>query len=275
MRYEAVRLFVDRARLRLPDFELRGRTPGLWRECAGKLDGIPLAIELATARMGALAVEQVAQRLEVSLRCAQGREPDAHHQAADLEGDAGLEPRPALGAGADAVPAALGVRRGMDLEAAEAVCSGEASSEDEVLDLLGALVDKSLVVAGAAAGGARALQDARAHPPVRSREAGGERGSRGECRAGTPPSSSPWPKKPSRSWPDRSRGSGWSGWRGSTTTSGRRSRGSSSGRKAELGLRFGGALWRFWYNRGYLSEGIGWLERVLAGGEPDSDRRHG
>jgi DNA-binding CsgD family transcriptional regulator/tetratricopeptide (TPR) repeat protein len=38
--------------------------------------------------------------------------------------------------------------------------------------------------------------------------------------------------------------------------------------EADLGLRFGGALWRFWYQRGYLSEGIGWMERVLAGSEP-------
>ncbi len=42
---------------------------------------------------------------------------------------------------------------------------------------------------------------------------------------------------------------------GSTTTSGRRSRGSSNGGRPNLALRFGGALWRFWYTRGYLSEG--------------------
>ena len=67
MRYEAVRLFVDRARLRLPDFELTQENAGAVARVCRKLDGIPLAIELATARMGALAVEQVAQRLEVSL----------------------------------------------------------------------------------------------------------------------------------------------------------------------------------------------------------------
>jgi DNA-binding CsgD family transcriptional regulator/tetratricopeptide (TPR) repeat protein len=39
------------------------------------------------------------------------------------------------------------------------------------------------------------------------------------------------------------------------------------GGEADLGLRFGGALWRFWYQRGYLSEGIGWVERVLTEGE--------
>ena len=67
MRSEAVRLFVDRSRLRLPDFELTQANAGTVVRVCRKLDGIPLAIELATARMGALAVEQVAQRLDVSL----------------------------------------------------------------------------------------------------------------------------------------------------------------------------------------------------------------
>lgn len=67
MRYEAVRLFVDRARLRLPDFQLTQENAGAVERVCLKLEGIPLAIELATARMGALGVEQVAQRLEASL----------------------------------------------------------------------------------------------------------------------------------------------------------------------------------------------------------------
>jgi predicted ATPase len=72
MRYEAVRLFVDRARLRLPDFELTQENADATVRVCLKLEGIPLAIELATARMGALAVEQVAQRLEVTLDVLKG-----------------------------------------------------------------------------------------------------------------------------------------------------------------------------------------------------------
>jgi hypothetical protein len=56
---------VDRARLRLPDFEMTEKNAGAVARVCRKLDGIPLAIEIATARMGALAVEQVAQRLDV------------------------------------------------------------------------------------------------------------------------------------------------------------------------------------------------------------------
>ena len=66
MRYEAVQLFVDRARLRLPDFGLTRENAGAVARVCRKLEGIPLAIELATARLGALTVEQIAQRLEVS-----------------------------------------------------------------------------------------------------------------------------------------------------------------------------------------------------------------
>src|SRR5215207_9398413 len=58
---------MDRTRLRLPDFNLTQENAGAIVRVCRKLDGMPLAIELATARMGALAVEQVAQRLEVSL----------------------------------------------------------------------------------------------------------------------------------------------------------------------------------------------------------------
>jgi predicted ATPase len=67
VRYEAVRLFVERTRQRLPDFGLTEENAGAVARVCRKLDGIPLAIELATARMGVLAVEQVAQRLDASL----------------------------------------------------------------------------------------------------------------------------------------------------------------------------------------------------------------
>jgi predicted ATPase len=60
MRYEAVRLFVNRARLRLLDFEVTQENAVAAARVCRKLEGIPLAIELATARMGVLAVEQVA-----------------------------------------------------------------------------------------------------------------------------------------------------------------------------------------------------------------------
>jgi predicted ATPase len=66
-RHEAVRLFVERARLRVPAFELTPQNAGAVAKACRTLEGIPLAIELVAARMGSLGVEQVAQRLEGSL----------------------------------------------------------------------------------------------------------------------------------------------------------------------------------------------------------------
>jgi len=154
MRYEALRLFVDRARLRLPDFELTEKNAGAVARVCRKLGGIPLAIELATARMGALAVEQVAQRLETSLDVLKGASRTAAARQRTLratldwshdllsESERALFRRLSVFAG------------GWTLEAAEAVCSGGGVEVKDVLDLLGALVDKSLVVAGATSSGA-------------------------------------------------------------------------------------------------------------------------
>ncbi len=63
---EAVRPFVERARLTVPDFGLTERNTGVVVRVCRRLDGIPLAIELAAAHLGDLAVEQVAGRLEGS-----------------------------------------------------------------------------------------------------------------------------------------------------------------------------------------------------------------
>ena len=55
MRYEAVRLFVERARLRMPAFDLTPANARVVAEVCRRLDGIPLAIELVTGRVAALA----------------------------------------------------------------------------------------------------------------------------------------------------------------------------------------------------------------------------
>ena len=154
VRCEAVRLFVDRARLRLPDFGLTEANAGVVSRVCRKLDGIPLAIELATARMGALAVEQVAQRLEWSLDVLKGQSRTAEARQQTLK--ATLDWSHDLLSEAEQV---LFMRLsvfagGWTLEAAEAVCSGDGIEQEAVLDLLGGLVDKSLVVAGANTNGA-------------------------------------------------------------------------------------------------------------------------
>jgi predicted ATPase/DNA-binding CsgD family transcriptional regulator/tetratricopeptide (TPR) repeat protein len=147
MRCEAVRLFVDRARSRLPAFEVSQENVGMVARVCRMLDGIPLAIELASARMGTLAVGQVAERLEDSLGflTVGSRTVDARHRTmrATLRWSHEL-----LSAPEQRLFAKLSVfAGGWTLEAAEEVCRDGAAGRDDVLDFLGRLVDKSLVSA--------------------------------------------------------------------------------------------------------------------------------
>lgn len=149
IRYEAIGLFVDRARARLPGFELTEENAGAAVRVCRRLEGIPLAIELATARMGALPVKQVAERLEVSLKLlstgARTTEPRHRTMRAALEWSYEL-----LNELEKKLFGRLSVFAGSTtLEAAEEVCSGEGIEQDDVLDLLFRLVEKSLVVVDA------------------------------------------------------------------------------------------------------------------------------
>ncbi len=147
--YESVRLFEERARQRDPSLVLTLRNAPAVAQVCRRLEGIPLAIELAAGRMGVLSAEQLALRLEDPLKLLSGgsqtAEPRQRTLRATLEWSHELlsEPERTL------------FRRlsvfagGWTLEAAEEVCSGEGIDEDDVLDLLSELVDKSLVVAEA------------------------------------------------------------------------------------------------------------------------------
>ena len=151
-RFEAVQLFADRAVLALPGFRLTAaNAAGVARVCY-QLDGLPLAIELAAARLRLLTVDQIAARLSDRFQLLAGgnRRGAARHQtlAAMLDWSYELlgEPERAL------------LRRlavfcgGWTLEAAERVTAGQfgagdvALSPGEVLELLTQLVNKSMVV---------------------------------------------------------------------------------------------------------------------------------
>jgi predicted ATPase/DNA-binding SARP family transcriptional activator/DNA-binding CsgD family transcriptional regulator len=174
-RYEAIRLFLERARLRLPDFELKRENAGPVARVCRKLEGIPLAIELAAARMGALAIEQVAQRLEDSLKLLTGgsRTVEPRHRTLRATLDWSHE---LLSEAEQALFGRLSVFAGSwTLEAAEEVCSAEGIEREEILDLLSRLVDKSLVLAERKAGGAlryRMLEPVRQYARERLEEGG-------------------------------------------------------------------------------------------------------
>jgi non-specific serine/threonine protein kinase len=146
---EAVRLFVSRAQAVLPTFELNERNARSVAEVCGQLDGIPLALELAAARVRVLTVEEIAARLDDRFGLLTGGNRAALPRQRTLratldwshdllsESERVLFRRLAVFAG------------GWTLEAADSVCSWEGMKRESVLDLLSGLVDKSLVVAEA------------------------------------------------------------------------------------------------------------------------------
>ncbi|MGE5222450.1 MAG: AfsR/SARP family transcriptional regulator [Omnitrophica WOR_2 bacterium] len=173
--YASIRLFIDRARLILPSYQVTAQSASALAAICQHLDGIPLAIELAAARMGLLTTEQLAGRLKDVFRLLTGGSRTAlpRHQTlrATLDWsykllddkECQLLQRLAVFAG------------GWDLAAAEGVCAGEGIEEGEILDLLASLVNKSLVVADRAPGSParyRMLETIRQYAREKLRDAG-------------------------------------------------------------------------------------------------------
>lgn len=152
---ESVQLFVERARSVFPGFRLTDANATGVAQICRRLDGIPLAIELAAARARALSPDQIAGRLDDAFRvlAAGGRTSLARHRTLREtidwsyrllpEREQRLLERLSVFAG------------GFTLEAAEVVTSDEHVATADVLDTLCALVDKSLVVMSSAASEAR------------------------------------------------------------------------------------------------------------------------
>jgi predicted ATPase/DNA-binding CsgD family transcriptional regulator len=156
LRSEAGRLFVQRARAVRPSFELTERNAATVAELCRRLDGIPLALELAAARLNALTAEQIVARLGSRFGLLTGGGVTAlprHRTLAalvDWSHDL-LSPEEQILFRRLSVFAG-----GWTLEAVEAVCEGGASdlteparltTHNSLLDLLAGLVDKSLVLA--------------------------------------------------------------------------------------------------------------------------------
>ena len=142
--FDSVRLFIQRATLTLPTFQLTDDNASFVAQICSRLDGIPLAIELAAARVRALSVEQIAERLDDRFRLLTGGSRTALPRQQTLralidwsyqllsEDERLLFRRLAVFVG------------GWTLDAAESVC-GDGRSEFDVLDLMTHLVDKSLI----------------------------------------------------------------------------------------------------------------------------------
>jgi non-specific serine/threonine protein kinase len=175
-RYESVRLFVDRAAAVQPSFALTDQNAWTVAQICGRLDGIPLAIELAAARVKVLPAPQILGRLEDRFRLlTTGASGSLERQqtlraAVDWSYDLLEEKEQQL---FQRISVFAG---GLSLEGAESVCAGNGISEEEILDLLAHLVDKSLLTPEEGSEGAaryRLLETLRAYGRERLEHAGG------------------------------------------------------------------------------------------------------
>ncbi|MUL64639.1 LuxR family transcriptional regulator [Mycobacterium sp. CBMA 234] len=144
---EAVELFNDRAQRARPGFRVAGDDAEHVRDICRRLDGMPLAIELAAARVRALSLKQIVEGLQDRFRVLTGGARTAVRRQqtlrASVDWSFGLLTEPER-----MLFRRLGVfMGGFDLEAAQAVCGTGVVERYQVMDQLGLLVDKSLVVA--------------------------------------------------------------------------------------------------------------------------------
>lgn len=144
--YEAVKLFIHRVKSTVPNFFVTNENAPAVAQICYRLDGIPLAIELAAAKMRVLGVEQIAKRLDDRFRLLTGGSRTAleRHQTlrAAIDWSYNLLP-PAEQALFRRLSVFIG---GWTLEAAESVCSDEALNGAGVLEILEQLINKSLVL---------------------------------------------------------------------------------------------------------------------------------
>jgi len=268
--YEAIKLFTNRALAKQSDFKITPQNvKGLVQICS-RLDGIPLAIELAAARVQGLTIEHIANRLNDRFRLLTTGSRDALPRQQTLKNtidwsyelltkqEQKLLRRLSVFAG------------GWQLEAAEAVCAGEGIEEFEVLDLLLQLVNKSLVKVEEQTGQMRygMLETIRQYTQNKLEEAEEKEQIRGQhldyylrfVQQAEPELF----KQDQKKWLDQLEQEhdnlrvalDWSLNSNNTKVG-----------MADVALELGGIMAWFWEKHGHLSEGRRWLEAALAKGD--------
>jgi len=146
--YAAVRLFIDRASKASPGFTMTNQNAPAVAEICSRLDGVPLAIELAASRTSALSPAQIERRLDERFRLLTGGRRTALPRQQTLEATVAWS----FELLSDIEQRLFGRLSvfvgGFTLEAAEAVCSGAGIEEREVPELVSDLASKSLVIPG-------------------------------------------------------------------------------------------------------------------------------
>jgi predicted ATPase/class 3 adenylate cyclase len=259
--YEAVRLFVERARAIKPEFAITNESAPAVAEICARLDGLPLAIELAAARVRVLPPQKMLQRLDDRLKLLRGGARDLPTRQQTLRGTIDWS-HDLLNEEEKALFARLSVfAGGRTLEAIEEICDPE--GDLDALEGIESLVEKSLLRQEEGSGGAprfvmletvheyarEKLQESGEAEEVKKHHAEyflalaeeGESGMRG-------PEAATWLERLEAEHDNLRAALSWA----------------LEQEEGELGLRLAGALWRFWWMRSHYSEGRRWLENALA-----------
>jgi non-specific serine/threonine protein kinase len=145
LHFEATQLFVERATAIEPTFESTPGNAGAIARICRRLDGIPLAIELAAARVAVLPLDQIEKRLQDRFRLLTGGARTAVARQRTLEATVAWSYQLLSEIERDTLSRLSVFPAGWTLEAAERVCGGDGIDANDMLDLLSRLVSKSLV----------------------------------------------------------------------------------------------------------------------------------
>jgi predicted ATPase/class 3 adenylate cyclase len=151
----SVRLFSDRAEAVRPDFVLDEASGPVVADICRQLDGVPLAIELAAARVASLSVNEIAQRLDHRFRLLTGGRRTALERHQTLRGAVDWSYELLSEHEARAFNRLAVFAGGFTLDAADAVVSGDGIDEVDVLDILSGLVARSMITADESDGATR------------------------------------------------------------------------------------------------------------------------
>jgi DNA-binding CsgD family transcriptional regulator/tetratricopeptide (TPR) repeat protein len=223
---------------------------------------MPLAIELAAARVGVFSVEQIAERLKDSLKLLRSGSRTVARRQQTLRGTLNWSHKLLSDAEKELFERLCVFSGGWTMEAAEMVCSADDIERDDILDIISSLVDKSLIVVETGGEGRpryRMLEPVRQYAREKLEESGGAELVRQRHAAF-------FLALAEKAEPEL-RGPNQREWLEQLETEHDNLRAAFSWalerRETELALRLGGALCRFWERRGHRREGRGWLQLAL------------
>jgi predicted ATPase/class 3 adenylate cyclase len=267
--YEAVQLFIERATLVQPNFMVKNDNAAFLAQICSRLDGIPLAIELAASRVKVLSIDQIAARLDDRFRLLTGGARTAMPRQQTLRATIDWS-YDLLSKHEQAVLRSLAVfSGGWTLEAAEQICIWD-GNEWDTLDLITRLVDKSLVTMYESLGNTRyrLLESTRQYALEKLIQSGEDQIARNYHFAYflqlaedaesqlIGPDQAQWLNHLEREHDNFRSALEWS----------------IKERKGEEALQMAGALGLFWLKHSHFSEGRRWLGNILGGNWSTSDQ---